>query len=416
MKKFLTIFLTFFVTGSCIAQNYEEIKSLILVRRYDNAKRELDKGMADEQFRSKPEAYALKSMIYSALADDPQFADQGHQLREEAYAAFSTFRNMQPNMELLQDPTFKYAPADLHTSFFNSGYKDYQQKKWEDGLAKFEKVIVISDLMIAKNLTSTSLDTNALILAGVMAENAGKADIAATYYRRLAEAGIHGPAFEDLYRFLVRYYFSKKDFVTFDKFKALGQQAYPQSEFFKYDKTDFAVGLVDGFVEKLQELGRLAESEPENYQASFLFGQVIYDTLYSEREGAVKPASAQELEQKMVAAFKKASAIDPTATLPNLYLGEFYMKLVFASGQNKITGRDLDNAYEGARTYYENAAAIFARKQGLSNPEQQQYKNVAAYLSDIYTYKKDAAKDNPAAVNDYSAQAKKWNDLYNSMR
>lgn len=442
MKKttFLLTMLAFAIMGQ--AQKYDDIKNKLFVNQYAEAKKDIDKGMENPKFASKPEAFILKATTYAAVADDPANAAQADQLREDAYAAFLKYREMQPDLALLADIPYKNAPSYLHTTYFNAGYKDYQEKKWGAGLPKFEKAVALSDFMIEKKLFTAPMDTNSLILAGIMAENDNKTDIAAKYYGRLADAKIQGQGFEDIYKFLVRYNFGKKDMAAFEKYKALGGSLYPQSEFFKYDKTDFAVGLEETFDSKIKALEQVLANDPGNYKSSLLLGQLIYDTLYSDKEGAVKPANAAELETKMIATFKKSAETNPNEVLPNLYLGEYYINKAAGINEKKdalaaeikktakpgaqpskenvakreALDKEFDESYESARVAYEKAAELFAKKGTLTGPEKQQYKNVAGYLGDIYTYKKDKAKGKPAEIAKYTEQEKKWNDLYGSIR
>lgn len=71
---------------------------------------------------------------------------------------------------------------------------------------------------------------------------------------------------------------------------------------------------------------------------------------------------------------------------------------------------------EQARDPYEKAAAIFAKKEKLTGQEKQQYKKVAGYLGDIYQNKIIKAKGNPADVAKYTAEKKKWDDVYDSVK
>lgn len=441
MKKtsFLLTMLGLAIFGQ--AQKYDDIKTKLFVNQYEEAKKDIDKGMANPKFAAKPEAFILKATTYAAVADDPKNAAQADQLREDAYAAFTKYREMEPGLALLADLPYKNAPSFLHTTYFNAGYKDYQDKKWSAGLPKFERAVALSDFMIERKLFTAPMDTNSLILAGIMAENDNKTDVAAKYYARLADAKIQGSGFEDIYKFLVRYNFGKKDMAAFDKYKALGAELYPQSDFFKYDKTDFAVGLEETFDAKIKALEQVLVNDP-NYKSSLLLGQLIYDTLYSDKEGAVKPANAAELEVKMVEAFKKATVANSNEVLPNLYLGEYSINKAAAISEKRealiaeikktakpntppskenvakreALDKEFDESYENARVAYEKAAELFAKKGTLTGPEKQQYKNLAGYLGDIYTYKKERAKGKPAEIAKYTEQEKKWNDLYGSIR
>ena len=65
---------------------------------------------------------------------------------------------------------------------------------------------------------------------------------------------------------------------------------------------------------------------------------------------------------------------------------------------------------------YEKAAAIFAAKPTLTMRDKQQYKYIAADLGEIYAYKKTQAKNKPADLAKFTAEEKKWNDLYDSIK
>jgi hypothetical protein len=79
---------------------------------------------------------------------------------------------------------------------------------------------------------------------------------------------------------------------------------------------------------------------------------------------------------------------------------------------------ELDKAYgeafDKAREPYEKAAGIMAKKT-LTGSQKQQYRKVAGYLGDIYNYKRAQAKA-PADVTKFTAESKKWNDLYETLR
>ncbi len=408
------LMLAFFVK----AQTYDEIKQNLMLGQAKKAKEDVDKRMSNSKFASKPEAYILKAAVYSALAGDSAIMNtpEAATLRAESEAAFKKYQEMDPSMELVKDPIYQNAPVRIYTNLFTLGYKQYEDKKWNEAFETFKKVDSYSQILSAQKLLNSTLDTNVVILAGITAESGNQKDEAAKYYARLADAKLSGGNYESIYRFLVTHYFGKKDMANFEKYKALGKELYPQSEFFTYDKTDFAVGLESDFSAKLKSLEEVLAKDPGDYKANLAVGQVIYDTLNSKVEGAVPPANAEELEKRMVAAFNAAGEAKPDEQLPYLVIGDYFVMLK-AEGLKK-TDKKYAEYLEAGRVPYEKAAAIFEKK-GLANlngSDKQQYKKAAGFLEDIYNFKKEQAKGKPAEIAKFTAEAKKWGDLYSSIR
>jgi hypothetical protein len=230
----------------------------------------------------------------------------------------------------------------------------------------------------------------------------------------------------------------------FEKYKNIGKDLYPKSEYFTYDKVDFAIGLVDGFHEKIKAVEEILATDPDNFKANQIMGEIIFDTLDSYREGAVMPANYNELETKMIAGFRKAAASKPDYEIPYLFMGDHYIgkaiklndaRSVHAAemkartkpgtmaSKDDIAKRDLldkqyGDALEVAREPYEKAAAIFASKSSLELRDKQQYKKVANYLADIFSYKKIQARNKKdlAGAAKFEAEEKKWNDRYETIK
>lgn len=445
MKKILFLVLVCSTAAVARAQNsYEAIKNLLIFNKYKEAKTELDKNMGNAKFTSKPEAYMIKTAIYSALAmeDAVKTTPAGEQLAAEAEAAFKKYREMDPALSLINDPVYQNGPVNLYSSFYTRGYSDYLAKNWQAGFEKFKKAVELSDLLIDKKVVTVAMDTNVLILAGIMAENSKNDNDAAKYYSRLADKKIGGADFEGVYRFLVNHYFMNKDMAAFEKYKALGAELYPKSEYFTYDKVDFAVGLVSSFNDKLKAVEEVLATDPNNYKANQILGELIYDTLNPRKEEDPIPANAAELETKMVTAFTRAAAAKAGNEVPYLFLGDHFigkavkindartahaadMKTRTKPGtmpsKEDVAKRDLldkqyGDALESARDPYEKAAEIFAGKDHLELRDKQQYKKVANYLADIYAFKKGQAKGKADLQAKYAAEEKKWNDRYDSIK
>ncbi|MGZ8559564.1 MAG: hypothetical protein ACXWWC_14565 [Chitinophagaceae bacterium] len=416
MKKItfalMMLLLAFFVK----AQSYDEIKQYLILGQYKKAKEDVDKRMTNAKFAAKPEAYILKASVYAALAADSAIllTPEAATYRTESEAAFTKYKEMDPKLELVKDPVYQNAPIRIYSNLFSVGYKLYDEKKWAESFQTFKKVDDYSTMLIGANILKTPLDTNVVILAGITAEQSNQKDEAARYYSRLADTKITGTNYESIYRFLVTHYFTKKDMDNFEKYKALGKELYPQSEFFTYDKTDFAVGLESNFDSKMKSLEEVLAKDPTNYKANLSMGQLIYDTLNSKVEGAALPANADELEKKMVAAFNAAGESKGNEELPYLVIGDYFVML--KAEKVKKADKKYAEYMEAGRVPYEKAAAIFATKTDLKPSDKQQYKKAAGFLEDIYNFKKEQAKGKPAEIAKYTAEAKKWGDLYMSIK
>jgi len=441
MKKFSFLLMIVLVAVAAKAQKYDDVRNMLALGKYADAKKELDKGMTNAKFTSKPDAYILKASVYGHMALDS--TQPQAQLRDEAHAALMKYMEMDPALKVMNDdPFYKNAPIEIYSAYFASGYKDYEKKQWAEGLPKFQKTVEMSEMMSAKNVPDfNKVDTNSLILAGLMAEQSKNGAEAAKYYSKLAALKINKAEFEDVYRYLVRYYVDQKDMASFEKYKALGKELYPKSEFFDYDKVDFAVGLVEGFDNKIKALEQILANDPGNYKANMILGELIYDTLDSRKEGSVPPANAAELEPKMVAALLKGAETKPeSASQSYIYLGDHYMnksdkeqEAVTAlkteiktkakpgaktspADQQRINEaqKKYDATYDQVALYYGKVADIFGKKATLDKTEKRQYKIVVGNLAQYYSYKREGAKG--AELTKYIAEEKKWNDLDSTLK
>jgi hypothetical protein len=443
MKKIL-LFALLALSVSRLPAQVNGVKTLLIQNKFKEAKDELDKNMGNAKFTALPEAWMMKALIYATLsmAEGTKNTPQGDKLAEEAMAAFQKYQQMDPKLSLIDDPIYKDGPINLYNSFAVSGYDDYTKDKWDVAFAKFKKAVQMSDLLIANKVFTMTLDTTIVYLAGVTAQNSKNVDDALIYYKRLADIKMKGDGYENMYKYMVYNYFVKKDFSNFEKYKALGAELFPTSEYFTYDKIDFAYDVATSFDDKVKTVEEVLAAEPNNYKGNLLLGQIIFDTLHPRRENDPVPSNAAELESKMVTAFNKATAAKPDDVTGFLFLGDHYytkadkineartqhasdMKARTKPGamasKEDVAKRDLlDKQYldamEMARDPYEKAAALFAAKPTLDMREKQQYKKVCNYLSEIYAFKKVMSKAKPADQQKFAAEEKKWNDRYDSIK
>ncbi len=447
MKKVILFSAICLAALSATSQKYSDIKNLLILNKYEQAKTEFEKAITNAKFAGNAEAYILKTAIYAGLAssDAIKSTPDGAKYTAEAVAAFKKYREMDASMELVKDPIYQNGPVNLYSTLYSSGYDDYSNNKWQPAAEKLKNAVEMSDVLIGLKVLTVPIDTNVLILAGITAEKSENRDDAAKFYGRLAEAKITGEGFESIYRFMVSNAIEKKDMVAFEKYKKLGADLFPESEFFTYDKVDFAVGLAEGFDNKKKALDEVLATDPNNYKANQIMGEIIYDTLNSDEEGAVLPVNAAELEKTMVNSFLKAATAKPESEISYLYIGDHFINKAskindarsahiadmktrtkpgtMASKEDVAKRDQLDAQYgeelEKAKEPYEKAAAMFAARvkanNGLEIRDKEQYKKAINYLSEIAMFKRIQSKGKPADITKYTAEEKKWNELYDSI-
>lgn len=300
MKKSLLVSLSIFLTITGWSQNYDPVKTLVMINQLDKAKTDLDKSFTNAKYTAKPEAFILKTAVYASVAnmDGKKDTPAAAQLVEEADAAFTKYRELDPALSLISEPIYQNGIIMLYSNYYSFGYSDYNNKTYDKALGKLKKAILYSDLLIKQKVLTSTLDTNVLILAAITAETGGYKDEAAAYYTKLADAKVGGDGYEGVYRYLVTYHFGKKNMEGFEKYKKLGKEVFPKSDYFDFDKVDFAVGLVNTFTEKLAAIDEVLASDPTNFKANQVLGEIIFDTLNPRDEGMVLPENYNELEKK----------------------------------------------------------------------------------------------------------------------
>ncbi len=442
MKKviFLATIVAFSTTGA-FAQKYDDIKGLLALGQIAKAKESFDKNSTNEKFFTKPEGYMLKAALLAHLSLDSSKAAEADKNRSEADAALAKYKEMDADMKLLMDdPTYKNTPFNLYAAYFNAGIADINNKAYEPAYEKFKKTVDYSELLIAKKIMNKQMDTAAIYYAGLLAENTKHADDAVKYYTRIADAKIkeyNEASYESVYQGLVRHYAGKNDNANFEKYKAIGKELYPQSEFFTYSLLDFAVGGSSDFNERVASLEKHVASNPEDYKSNITLAEIIYDTLDSRKENAVPPGNAEELEKKMLAALNKASSLKPGEMQPYLLLGDHYLlksqnfrdamvtaetnvtkKGAKATAEDKQQLAEAKKTYAGnyelAKTNYEKAAEIFAKMPNLDAGQKRSYRAIAGNLAEYYSYKIEDSKG--ADRDKFIALEKKWDDIFGKLR
>lgn len=443
MKKILLLVAVSVLTTSAFAQKYDEIKNMLMIGQTAKAKEAFDKNSTNDKFYTKPEGYLLKAYLLSSMAvNDTTKSEATVRNTQEAYDAFLKYKEMEPSLKLLGDNLYQNTPYWLYASYFNTGVTSLSSQDnavLAQGYEKLKKAAELSDFLIEKKIQLKGpIDTSLVFYTGYLAERANDREGMVKYYTRLADAKIAlGADYERVYQNLVRYYALKQDNANFEKYKALGKELYPNSEFFTYSLLDFAVGGTSDFNEKVANLEKMVQTNPNDKKALTQLAAVIFDTLNTQKDGAVRPANYDELEGKMINALNKLSQLDPNDVYPFAALGDHYnfkseslrdamveaetardkkgAKATAADKQKYLDAKKAyDAVYDLSGQNYLKAADIYSKMSSLDNVAKRSYRIIVGNLQSYYSYLREGKSG--AELNKIVALETKYTNLYEQLR
>jgi hypothetical protein len=455
MKKVILSFVTIACSMSfALAQNYDDIKDMLLIRNFKKAKEMLDKSWSNAKFVSKPEAYIMRATIYTNLALDSSLSSsQAAQFNSEAVQAYNAYKEQDPTQALVKEPAYGNTPALVFNSLLNRGIKEVQSKNWDSAVGWFKQSAVVSEYLIKEKQIAWSFDTLSNFYGGISAQNSGKLAEAQNFYAKVAEKKITGPDYVNMYHFLVYNSFKNNDTTSFRTYKALGLELFPNDEFFKADESEFIVSVEDP-KEKFKLIEQKLAADPNNYTLQSVYAETIFDQLNPKDTNTALPANYDELEAKMIAAFTKATELKPESGLAMSNLGNHYINKAGrigrqldsvravirqkntsakpaatkpgakpapvktdpadAAARDELT-KKYDDASDKAMEYYQKAVDIYGKVPAPTSLEKQQYRNAVSYLIDLSGEKKNKSKGTPALYDKWEKEEKKWSDLYHKM-
>lgn len=427
---------------AAIAQ-FDEAKNLLLLNQNKKAQESLNTLLAKPKNAVKPEGYILKANILIGLYNEATDEAQKDQLLAEALEAFKKYLEMDPKKEFVSQPPYNNAPIVFYSSYFNKGIKGYNKKDWAAASADFSTTVHWSDFIITEKLAKMEFDTSANLLAGASYQNAKNEEEAVKYFTRLTDRKIGGEDNEFVYQFLIGYYFRKNDIANFEKYRTLGKELYPKSEYYNYSETDFIMNMEDDG-EKFRRIEAKIAKDPTNAELVENYGYLLFDKLNNAEDTAAL-ANASELEAKMITNLTKAGENKPTDGKPFYYLGNHFINKAVKVNQGIIDvtaeirkanaaakpdkngklpppPKELTDRREALKKAYDaevdkglpfliKSAEAYGKKENPTGMEKQTYKKLVDQLILIYGDKKAGTKV-AADKAKYEAEEKKWNDIY----
>lgn len=336
-KAIFTLLFTFFAVV-IFAQDLKKVKSYSDSKQLDKAKTEIDAFVAKSPDDGEGQYY--KAKIYEQIASSDQFKSLAPDAREQSFEAFkkaiADSANVKVKVAVIKD---QYSPVfNLYTGYyeaaaaaFNGAAPTGNKAGFEDAMNLFIKADNVGHY-IGQNKWSTiaDVDTTLVLNIGKAALNAGKNDIALTYFKKLADASINGTknggdanaAFILPYQWLTLHYKDAKDEASMMKYANLGKKLFPDNDYFDLVLIDYYRDKKDNDA-LFAKYSDLVAKRPDSLMYHFNYANDIFGYIYNGDEGVVVK-NRDSLLQTLGAQIEKAHTINPNDVVTNWLYSQYY--------------------------------------------------------------------------------------------
>lgn len=426
MKKAL-FFL--FLSVSMVAKIYAQEKEYTAVvlyystSKWEDAKKEVDKLMADPKVKDKPETLLWKFNVYSELYGDSTLKAKYPDAGKQAWDALQQYVAKEPDIKKLKEEGLK-GISTLYTQSFNYGKNAFQKSDWNTSFENFSLCQNVSEFIGSHALNTNgkyTIDTTVVLYTGYAAQNAGKADEAAKRYKALADWKVGEKDFEDIYKFILDYDIRQKNDTSFKKYLAIAKQLYPNDAAvwnqIEMNQMSNTASLKDIMAKYKTDdaAGSLKADGYLTYAEAFAMPQ---------KEQLAQLDSIQQVELKMVGADAFAKAFNQSDTnglyafnAGVLYYGVFgalddrYFNLRGESAalkaQREAVVKDQQKYADSSIKWLEKGYQVLKGKPTRESNEATSLNRSVDYLAILYQWKRDRTKGT-ANAKDYDVYDAKY--------
>ena len=438
------------------AQDYKKVQTSVLLNKYEDAKTEIDKLMADPKALAKAETYLWKAKVYGALAsgNDEKMKAKYTSAFTTADEAFTKYAEMDPTFKIMKDNNLTDAASNIYSISYKEGVRTFNAKAWDSASYHFNYAVKYSDYLFKNKLLKSEapFDTTSILYAGYSAQNALKADAAVKYYTRLMDAKVADPSYVELYKYVLLQDIKNKNKESFDKYLAISRAIYPKEnwEDFEMEYISKNISLADkvAMYDKESAAGTLTASKYVQFAD-------VFANIPKDEKDNMDSLTQDKYNRKALEAFKKAADLNATDGIAHFNTGVIYYTLYGVYEDRTIENRkilkdavaghivekdlkkkvaaeanfkekidaikklntDLEKpmteCVDGCITYIEKSYNILKEKKELNNVEKTCLRKSVDFLANMYAIKRDksAGKD-PKAYDVYDAKYKLYDGLH----
>ncbi len=325
MKRiFLSLVMTVVISG-LFAQSVDKAKDLLKANNIAGAKDEIDKALLVDKNQKNAEVWYTKVKIYNAIATNDALKNQYPDALIQSLDALKKYAALD-DKKLALLTLDQYKPInEIYQGLFQTGAGNYNTQKWDLALMDFQGAISAINFMYSKGWIKQSMDSTALLYAGISAEKANKRDTALIYYKTIADSGItkiDGNDMAEIYKWLPDYYTRKGDKVNAAKYVALGRSKFPNDIYYDELQLDDLRknGPKDSLFAKYEQINA---AHPDSAIYFFNYGLELYQYANDSSTGK-RPANADELIKKAQEKLDASLKLNPNYPQASLVLGQIH--------------------------------------------------------------------------------------------
>ncbi len=432
MKK-ITLSLLF-ASAVCVAmaQDYTKVSTMYTLKKYDDAKKELDKIAASDKGKDKADTYLWEAALNSEFYKDSANASKYPNAAEDAYKALTMYEAKDTSLKELRSNGTLNSIAQLYTTSFNDGKKYFTQSNWPLAFDNFKRAEAMSEFINKHGFNSnkSSVDTFTILYTGYAAQNAAKLDDAVTYYQKLADIKAGGKDLQPMYQYMLDDFQRLKQTDKFTKYVALAKQLYPDqsSVWTQMEMSNMTSGsslqqIIDKY--KAESAGTLTEDQLVGYAEAF-----------NDPEKTKTLDSTQQVELKKTSAgiYEKLFAMNPNKGLYAFNAGVLNYNIFNVLDDRYYALRGEGAALKTKRTaiqkeqgpyadsaiyWLEKGYDVMKAKTDRDKNESNSLNRSVDFLANLYQWKRERTKG--VAPKDYDKYDAKFNlfsnehDKYKSM-
>ncbi len=452
------MFLLAFLGVSSFAQTYDKVKNAVLLRKAEDAKKELDKILADPKLKEKDKAEGAywTFAIYSIFYADPDLTVKYPGADSISLQALYQYEQKDTSLKALKENNAITHDIDnLRSTGFNNGAKFFNQHLYEQSYHGFALAQKVDEVMkrhgfFAKNF----VDTNTILYGAYAAQNSGRMPEAVANYRLLADGKVRiedSKKFEtNFYAYMLDYFLKNNDQDDFKKYMPVVKSIYPEfGPQLEQMETQYATSntaLTELVTKYKQEVAGLTETKIVAYAEAFAQpDKKEFDKLDSITQLQVKltaadafsrayglgmataPAGAGGDNIQVVNVGKSSTDTKPYVNNTGIYAynsGIIYYNVFQDLDQRffELRGSDaalkvkrdatekLEHLYaDSAIIWFTNSYNILKAKTDIDKREKSLLLNDVKDLANIYQWKEDKARGvTPKDVDKYEALYKQF--------